>query len=77
MEHAQFVAAIIIALLMGLVVGWVNAFLTVTVGLPSFITTLGTGFILLGIVQVTSHGEPVSVPANLAETESVALENSV
>ncbi|HEY0933533.1 MAG TPA: ABC transporter permease [Trebonia sp.] len=58
--------AIIISLLMGVVVGWVNAFLTVTVRVPSFITTLGTGFILLGIVQVTSHGEPVSIPPGMA-----------
>ena len=65
-DHVPGILAIIIALLMGLVVGWVNAFLTVTVGLPSFISTLGTGFILLGIVQVTSHGEPVSVPTDMA-----------
>jgi simple sugar transport system permease protein len=64
-DHVPGILAIIIALLMGLVVGWVNAFLTVTVGLPSFITTLGTGFILLGIVQTTSHGEPVSIPADM------------
>jgi simple sugar transport system permease protein len=57
--------AILISLLMGLAVGWVNAFFTVTVGLPSFITTLGTGFILLGIVDTTSHDEPASVPGNV------------
>ena len=65
-DHVPGILAIIIALLMGVVVGWVNAFLTVTVGLPSFISTLGTGVILLGIVQVTSHGEPVSVPTDMA-----------
>ncbi len=54
--------AIAIALFMGLVVGWINAFFTITVGLPSFITTLGTGFILLGIVDTTSHDEPVPIP---------------
>jgi simple sugar transport system permease protein len=59
-------AAIIIALIMGLVVGWVNAFLTVTLALPSFIATLGTSFILYGIVLVTSHAEPVSIPPSLA-----------
>jgi len=58
--------AIVIALIMGLVVGWINAFLTVNVGLPSFITTLGTGFVLLGIVNTTSHGQPVSIPADMA-----------
>jgi simple sugar transport system permease protein len=57
--------AIAIALVMGVVVGWINAFFTITVGLPSFITTLGTGFILLGIVDTTSHDEPVPVPQDV------------
>jgi simple sugar transport system permease protein len=63
--HVPGLLAIVISLVMGLFVGWVNAFLTVTVGLPSFITTLGTGFILLGIVDTTSHGEPVPVPPGM------------
>jgi simple sugar transport system permease protein len=65
-DHVPNLLALLIALIMGLVVGWINGFLTVTVGLPSFITTLGTGFVLLGIVQTTSHGEPVSVPTSMA-----------
>ena len=32
--HFPGILAIIFSLLMGLVVGWLNAFLTVTVGLP-------------------------------------------
>ena len=56
------IPAIIISLLMGLVVGWVNGFLTVTVGLPSFVTTLGTGFALMGIMLITSHAEQASIP---------------
>jgi simple sugar transport system permease protein len=59
------ILAIIISLLMGVAVGWINAFLTVTVGLPSFITTLGTGFILLGIVDTTSHAEPANIPTQV------------
>ena len=59
------ILAIIISLLMGIAVGWINAFLTVTVGLPSFITTLGTGFILLGIVDTTSHAEPANIPTTV------------
>ena len=51
------------ALLFGLVVGWVNGFFTVTVGVPSFITTLGTGFVLLGLINTTSHDQPAVVPA--------------
>jgi simple sugar transport system permease protein len=65
-DHIPGVIAIVISLLMGLVVGWINAFLTITIGLPSFITTLGTGFVLLGIVDTTSHGEPVSIPTDMA-----------
>jgi simple sugar transport system permease protein len=65
-DHVPGVLAILISLVMGLVVGWINAFLTVTIGLPSFITTLGTGFVLLGIVNTTSHGQPVSVPPGMA-----------
>jgi simple sugar transport system permease protein len=59
------ILAIIFALLFGLVVGAVNAFLTVTLGLPSFIATLGTSFVLYGLVLTTSHGEPVNVPTSL------------
>ncbi len=43
-----------------------NGFLTVTMGLPSFITTLGTGFILLGLTLTTSHAYPANVPASSA-----------
>jgi simple sugar transport system permease protein len=59
------ILAIIFSLIFGLVVGWVNAFLTVTLGLPSFIATLGTSFVLYGLVLTTSHGEPVGVPTSL------------
>ena len=54
--------AILFALLLGVAVGWVNGFFTVTVGVPSFITTLGTGFILLGLINTTSHDQPAAVP---------------
>jgi len=65
--HVPALLAILIGLLLGAAVGWINGFLTVTVGLPSFITTLGTGFVLWGIMLYTSHAEPVApVPANLA-----------
>lgn len=64
-DHVPGLIAILISLLVGVAVGWINAFLTVTVGLPSFITTLGTGFVLLGILDTTSHAEPVSIPADM------------
>jgi simple sugar transport system permease protein len=64
--HLPALAAIIISLLFGLVIGSLNGFLTVTMGLPSFITTLGTGFILLGLTLTTSHAYPANVPASSA-----------
>ena len=52
--------AIVASLAFGLFIGVVNAFFTVTVGVPSFITTFGTGFILYGLTLYTSHAEPVT-----------------
>jgi simple sugar transport system permease protein len=63
--HVPGLLAILIALLLGLVVGWVNGFFTVTVGVPSFITTLGTGFVLLGLIDTTSHDQPANIPGNV------------
>jgi simple sugar transport system permease protein len=60
------VPAILLSLLMGLIVGWANGFFTVTMRLPSFITTLGTGFILYGIILFTSHAEP-AIPDTAVE----------
>jgi simple sugar transport system permease protein len=54
---------IILSLVFGLVAGWVNGFITVTLGVPSFITTLGTGFIMYGIALTVSHDEPQIIPA--------------
>jgi simple sugar transport system permease protein len=61
------ILAIILAIVVvGGGVGWVNGFLTVTLGLPSFITTLGTGFVLSGMILVMSHGEQASVTSPVA-----------
>jgi simple sugar transport system permease protein len=57
--------ALVFGLGMGLVVGAINAFVTVTLGVPSFITTLGTGFILWGLVDTLSHAEPVNIPTDV------------
>jgi simple sugar transport system permease protein len=58
------IAAIGVTLLMGLFVGWVNGFLTLALGLPSFVATLGTGFALLGITLTTSNATQASIPAS-------------
>jgi simple sugar transport system permease protein len=60
--HIPSLIAVLLALLAGVVIGWVNGFITVTLGVPSFITTIGTGFILLGIALTISHAEPQPTP---------------
>jgi simple sugar transport system permease protein len=56
------VLAVLLCLVMGIAVGFCNGFITVALGVSSFITTLGTGFILLGILLVTSHAYPATIP---------------
>jgi simple sugar transport system permease protein len=54
--------AVIVGLLSGSLVGLVNGLITVLVGVPSFITTLGMIFFLNGITLNISHGFPVETP---------------
>jgi simple sugar transport system permease protein len=56
------ILGIVAALICALAIGWVNGFLTVTIGLPSFVTTLGTGFVLGGLILTLGHGEQASIP---------------
>jgi simple sugar transport system permease protein len=62
--HVPVVLAVILGLLCGVVIGWVNGFITITLGVPSFITTIGTGFVLQGLALVVSHAEPQPVPSS-------------
>ena len=54
------------ALLLGLVaagaVGLVNGTVTLLLGVPSFVTTLGTLFLVNGLTLTISHGTPVTPP---------------
>jgi simple sugar transport system permease protein len=61
--HVPVALAAILGLASGVVIGWVNGFITVTLGVPSFITTIGTGFVLQGLALVVSHAEPLPLPA--------------
>jgi simple sugar transport system permease protein len=63
--HVPALLAILLALLSGVAIGWVNGFLTVALGLPSFIATLGTGFVINGIVLTASHAEQVDIPKDV------------
>jgi simple sugar transport system permease protein len=60
--HVPAFLAVILGLLTGVIAGWVNAFITITLRVPSFITTIGTGFILLGMTLTFSHAEPSEIP---------------
>jgi simple sugar transport system permease protein len=56
---------ILAILVVGGGVGWLNGFLTVTLRLPSFVATLGTGFVLSGLSLSLAHGEQAPIPPSL------------
>jgi simple sugar transport system permease protein len=60
--HVPALLAVILGLASGALAGWVNGVITVTLHVPSFITTIGTGFILGSLALVWSHGEPFPIP---------------
>jgi simple sugar transport system permease protein len=60
--HVPAPLAILVGLLSGVLAGWVNGFITVTLRIPSFITTIGTGFILYGLALTIMHATPEGVP---------------
>ena len=54
--------AIFLVLLISAVIGLVNGLITVGFRVPSFVTTLGTLNVVLGILLTTSHAYPVAIP---------------
>lgn len=56
--------AICIGLLCALVVGYANGWITLTFGIPSFVTTLGMLFIARSLAVVLSGGFPPPFPAD-------------
>ncbi|MBX6321271.1 MAG: ABC transporter permease, partial [Rhodospirillaceae bacterium] len=54
--------AIVVGLLAGLLVGYANGWITLTFGIPSFVTTLGMLFIVRSIATVLSGGFPPPFP---------------
>ncbi|HYZ21056.1 MAG TPA: ABC transporter permease, partial [Rhodopila sp.] len=54
--------AMLLGLLASAAVGLVNGIITVMLMVPSFITTLGTNFLLNGLTLTISHGTPVEAP---------------
>jgi simple sugar transport system permease protein len=56
------IPALILALLVMVAVGVINGYFIAVVGLPSFVTTLGTLFALEGLTLVISHATQVTPP---------------
>jgi simple sugar transport system permease protein len=56
------IPAILLALLISAAIGFANGFITWVFKVPSFVTTLGTLNVVLGIVLVTSHAYPSPIP---------------
>jgi simple sugar transport system permease protein len=60
--HFPIWLAVIAGLISGSLVGLVNGVITVVVGVPSFITTLGMIFLLNGLTLIISGAFPVTAP---------------
>ena len=64
------VPAILLTLVLAAGVGLVNGLITWVLKVPSFVTTLGTLFVLIGIVLTTSHAYPALIPPKAEGTIS-------
>jgi simple sugar transport system permease protein len=56
--------AVVLGILAGALVGLVNGLITVRLKVPSFVTTLGTLYLLNGFTLTISHGSPVPTPGS-------------
>jgi simple sugar transport system permease protein len=56
------IPAILLALAIAAGIGFVNGFITIKLRVPSFVTTLGTFYLLYGVLLTTSHAYPVAIP---------------
>jgi simple sugar transport system permease protein len=56
------VPSVILSLLLAMVIGAFNGFMTAYVGIASFVATLGMLFVLDGLTLVISHSEQVNTP---------------
>ncbi|MDP9751465.1 ABC transporter permease [Thermoanaerobacter pentosaceus] len=60
--------SLLVALLSALFIGFLNGFVTTKIGLPSFITTLGTSGISMGLSRVISNNTPILVQNKFIST---------
>ena len=60
---ALWAIALLLALVASGLIGFINGAITVKLRVPSFVTTLGTLFLINGFTLTISHGAPVSPEA--------------
>ncbi|MFY9888804.1 MAG: ABC transporter permease [Streptosporangiaceae bacterium] len=66
-DHVPVILAFVLALASGALIGFVNGFITVRLKVASFITTLGTSFVIYGFMLTVSHAQQLSLaPKSLA-----------
>lgn len=58
------IVAVVLALAASALVGLINGLITLRLAVPSFVTTLGTLFLLNGFTLTISHGSPVDTPGD-------------
>lgn len=66
----NFLIALVVALLCGLVIGFVNGTLVAYIGLPDFIATFAVGSIVYGIKMLITKGNPIFFPETLPKITS-------
>lgn len=70
-DHWPLLAAIAFTIVLGFVVGGVNALLVVRAGISSFVVTLGTGTLLTGLAYGLSNSETIGgIPGGLITAAS-------
>lgn len=52
--------ALLVALAIGIAIGFVNGLVTLSFGIPSFITTLGTNYVVAGMILLITGAAPIS-----------------
>jgi simple sugar transport system permease protein len=62
------IPAILLALALASGIGFINGFITMVLHVPSFVTTLGTFYVLQGVLLTASKATPVPIPESTKGT---------
>jgi simple sugar transport system permease protein len=60
--HVPVIPALVLVFAISAGIGFINGFITVKLRVPSFVATLGTFYVLQGVVLTTSHAYPAEIP---------------